>query len=117
MPCSVCCWKPYPQVQQDELESLLLLQQSRLLTAPEQERLAHLQQQADRTMLRKAHAAALLRFSVQLSAISCQPASRFQVVLCLGWHPQVPHQGTVVCKAKSAWLNAYELFIARSSID
>jgi hypothetical protein len=38
---------------QDELESLLLRQQSRALVASEHERLAHLQQQADRTMLRK----------------------------------------------------------------
>lgn len=51
--------------EQEELESLLLYQQSRSLTVPEQERLAHLQQQADRTMLRKARAAALLRFRGQ----------------------------------------------------
>lgn len=54
-----------PLIQQDELKALLLHQHSSPLTAPEQERLAHLQQQADRTMLRKARAAALLRFRGQ----------------------------------------------------
>jgi hypothetical protein len=54
-----------PPVHQDELELLLLQQQSGPLAAPEQERLTNLQQQADRTMLRKARAAALLRFRGQ----------------------------------------------------
>jgi hypothetical protein len=54
-----------PPAQQDELESLLFQQQAGALAAPEHERLAQLQQQADRTMLRKARAAALLRFRGQ----------------------------------------------------
>lgn len=54
-----------PANQQAELEALLLAQQARTLVPFEQARLTQLQQQADQTMLRKARAAALLRFRGQ----------------------------------------------------
>lgn len=51
-----------PQDQQEMLESLLHRNQLDILTPPEKEQLASLQQAADMVMLRKARAAVLLRF-------------------------------------------------------
>jgi predicted transcriptional regulator len=51
--------------QQEELDTLLHKNQAGELTQAEQEKLAHLQQAADRIMLRKARAAVLLRFRGQ----------------------------------------------------
>lgn len=50
---------------QDELNQLLERHQQEELTTQEQQRLDSLQQHADRIMLRKAHAAAVLRFRGQ----------------------------------------------------
>ena len=51
-----------PLNQQHRLHDLLLRNQAGILTDPEREQLALLQQQADLVMLRKARAAVLLRF-------------------------------------------------------
>ena len=51
-----------PLDQQRQLHDLLLRNQAGILTDSEREQLARLQQQADLVMLRKAHAAVLLRF-------------------------------------------------------
>ena len=51
-----------PLDQQHQLHDLLTRNQAGVLTDPEREQLAIIQQQADRIMLRKARAAVLLRF-------------------------------------------------------
>lgn len=51
-----------PPNRQQHLSELLDRNQSGAITETEREELAHLQQQADLVMLRKAHAAVLLRF-------------------------------------------------------
>jgi predicted transcriptional regulator len=54
-----------PIKQQAELDTLLHKNQAGQLSQVEQEKLAHLQQAADKVMLRKARAAVLLRFRGQ----------------------------------------------------
>ncbi len=51
-----------PDDQQKKIEALLYQNQAGTLTKTEQEQLAQLQHSADKVMLRKAHAAVLLRF-------------------------------------------------------